>query len=81
MVKDWEKSMECGTSNQEMRNKANEKAGVAILVSNRMSKYLIAADPEGSRLMRVRLKSRKMLDILAAYGQEANKTPKGTDGF
>ena len=37
------------------------------MISNRMSKYLISADPEGSRLMRVRLIFRKKLDILMVY--------------
>ena len=40
------------------------------MISNRMSKYLKAADPEGSRLMKVRLTFRKKLDILIAYGQQ-----------
>ena len=47
MVDEWEKRRVSGRSNQEMRNTAKEEAGVAVMLSNRISKYLITVDPEG----------------------------------
>ena len=70
-----------GSSSQEMRNKAKEEAGVAVMVSLKMCKHLTTIDPEGSRLLRVKLNFRKKIDILVPYGQQANKSPKEKDDF
>ena len=54
---------------------------MAVIISLRMCKHLITVDPEGSRLLRVKLNFRKKLDILVPYGQQANKSSKGKDDF
>ena len=81
LLEDWEKLRGIGKSNQDARSKVWEHAGVALMLSKRMGKYRITTDPEGSRLMRLRLRFRKEIDFLVAYGQQANKSPKETDTF
>ena len=80
-VDKWKKARSSNKKSDALFKKAREIAGVAAMVSKRMQTYLVTADPEGSRLMRIRLKMKKRLDILIAYGQQADKTPREKDEF
>ena len=55
-----------GKSNQEARNKAKECAGVAVMLNKRTNKHKITVQPEGNRIMRLRMKFKKKTDILVA---------------
>ena len=61
--------------------KKRERAGVAILVSNKLYKHIERIEPAGSRLMRIRLKCHKRLVIIIAYAPPANKHIEEKDQF
>ena len=51
------------------------------MVSKRLWKYIDILEPAGSRPMRIRLKMQKKLDIIIAYGKQADKSEKEKDSF
>ena len=80
-VEKRDKLRQAGKKNKAIYEKAREYAGVAIKVSKRLWKYIDIVEPAGSRLMRIRLKMHKKLDIIVAYGQQAQKSAKEKDDF
>ena len=72
---------QAGKKNKAIYEKAGDYAGVAIEVSKRLWKYIDMLEPADSRLMRIRLKMHKKLDMIVAYGQQAAKSAKEKDDF
>ena len=51
------------------------------MLSNKLNKHLETIEPAGSRMMRIRLKLKKRMDIIIVYGHTAVKDDKGKDEF
>ena len=62
------------TRKKELINQAREHGGVAIMIHKNLWKHIEKIETVGSRLLRCRMKFRKKLDIIVAYGQQANKS-------
>ena len=61
--------------------KAREYAGVAVMVGKDLWKTIETMEPLGSRFMRIRLKTKQKVDIIVAYGPQAEKSPEEKDEF
>ena len=67
-----------GKANKELYDKTVEHRGVGILLHHSLWKYIERIEPNGSRLMKMRLNLHKKLDIISTYAPPAVSNDKAT---